>query len=341
MTHLAGSTASEVGRASSLDLLLCRAEVVSRADEAMVTSVSRLVARCTFPPAGIEIALAVSGGPDSLALLALAAEAGCRPVAYHVDHGLRPGSAEEAPVVQAAAERFGAGFVSLRVSVAPGPNLEARARAARFGALPEGVATGHTADDQAETVLLNTLRGAGPDGLAGMRRGPRHPILAIRRTETHQLCSELALQVVHDPSNADVGLLRNRVRHEVLPVLSAIAGRDLVPLLARQAQHFADESELLDVLALALDPTDATGLAAAAPVLARRAVRRWLREADAEGHPPDSATVERVLQVASKRALACEIAGGRRVRRSAGRLLLEPAQRAGGDDNVGARDGER
>jgi len=307
----------------------------------MVTQLSGLVARCTFPPAGTEVGLAVSGGPDSLALLALAAEAGCKPVAYHVDHGLRPGSADEAAVVREAAERFGAGFVSLRVSVAPGPNLEARARMARFGALPREVATGHTADDQAETVLLNTLRGAGPDGLAGMRPGPRHPILAIRRAETHQLCSDLALPTVSDPSNADVSLLRNRVRHEVLPTLSALSGRDLVPLLARQAQHFAEESELLDGLALRLDPTDAAGLTAAPPVLARRAVRRWLRELDAEGHPPDSATVARVLNVAAKAALACEVGGGRRIRRSAGRLVLEPAQRAGGGDNVSASDGER
>jgi tRNA(Ile)-lysidine synthase len=312
-----------------------------RDEPATVSVVSGLVARCTFPPAGEQVALAVSGGPDSLAMLALAAEAGCRPVAYHVDHGLRPGSAAEAGVVRAAAERFGAGFVSLRVAVAPGPNLEARARTARFGALPEGVATGHTADDQAETILLNTLRGAGPDGLAGMREGPRHPILAIRRAETHQLCSDLALQVVHDPSNADVGLLRNRVRHEVLPALSALAGRDLVPLLARQARHFAAESELLDALALELDPTDAASLTAAPPVLARRAVRRWLRESDPEGHPPDSAAVDRVLGVAAKGALACEIGGGHRVRRSGGRLVLEPAQRAGSSDNVSARDRAR
>ncbi|HEV8064487.1 MAG TPA: tRNA lysidine(34) synthetase, partial [Acidimicrobiales bacterium] len=123
-----------------------------------------LIPKCTFPPAGTEIALAVSGGADSLALLVLASVARCRATAYHVDHGLRPGSHEEAGLVSEAATKFGADFVSLTVKVEPGPNLEGRARVARYKALPPDVATGHTADDQAETILLNLLRGAGPDG---------------------------------------------------------------------------------------------------------------------------------------------------------------------------------
>jgi tRNA(Ile)-lysidine synthase len=289
---------------------------------------AELLARCNFPPTGAHVALAVSGGADSLALLVLAAGGGCDAVAYHVDHGLRPGSAAEADIVRGAAERFGTGFVSLQVTVAPGPNLEARARAARSAALPPGAATGHTADDQAETVLLNLLRGSGPDGLAGMRTGPRHPILGLRRSETRLLCASLALVPVEDPSNADMAHLRNRVRHEVLPALCALARRDLVPVLARQAAHFADESDLLDTLAAAIDPTDVKALVAAPPALARRAVRRWLRAAEPEGHPPDSATVERVLEVASMRSRACEVGGGRRVRRSAGRLCIEGSGRS-------------
>ena len=182
-----------------------------------------------------------------------------------------------------AAARFGAGFVALKVSVETGPNLEARARAARYAALPPGVATGHTQDDQAETVLLNLLRGAGPDGLAGMRAGPTHPILALRRSDTRQLCTTLALTPVEDPSNDDVAYLRNLIRHDLLPAMSAAAARDLVPILARQATHFAAESDLLDELAAALDPTDARALAAAPAALGRRAIRRRLR-AHAEGN---------------------------------------------------------
>ena len=123
---------------------------------------------------------AVSGGADSLGLLVLAVDAGCTVTAVHVDHGLRAGSAAEADVVRAAADRFGAGFRSLSVAVAPGPNLEARARRARYEALPPDALVGHTADDQAETVLLNLIRGAGLDGLAGMAPG-RRPIRALRR----------------------------------------------------------------------------------------------------------------------------------------------------------------
>ena len=114
-----------------------------------------LVGRCTFPAPGTPLVCAVSGGADSLALLVLATEAGCRVTAVHVDHGLRPGSDAEAAVVASAAARYGCEFRSVRVVVADGPNLEARARAARFEVLGPDAATGHTADDQAETVLAN------------------------------------------------------------------------------------------------------------------------------------------------------------------------------------------
>jgi tRNA(Ile)-lysidine synthase len=263
----------------------------------------------------------VSGGADSLALLALATHAGLQVTAVHVDHGLRPGSADEADVVAAAAGRFGAAFRAERVELTPGPNLEARARAARYAVLPPDVLTGHTADDQAETILLNLLWGAGLDGLAGMRP-ERHPLLALRRSETRALCAELGLDPLDDPSNADPAWRRNRLRHEVLPLLQEIAGRDLVPLLTRQAGLLRDEATLLDELAAPIDPTDARALAAAPAALARRAVRRWLWDGE---HPPDAASVERVLAVARLEAEGCEVAGGRRVRRTGGRLRLEGA----------------
>ena len=265
------------------------------------------------------MACAVSGGADSLALLVLAAAAGCRVTAHHVDHGLRPGSAAEADVVAAAAARFGAAFVAHRVDVGAGPNLEARARAARLGVLPAGVATGHTADDQAETILLNMLRGAGLDGLAGMRPGPAKPILGLRRAETVAVCAAAGLAPVHDLSNADPAYRRNRVRHEILPLLDAVAGRDVTAVLARQAALLRDEADALDELAAAVDPADSRALVAVAPAVARRAVRRLL----AGDHPPDAAAVERVLAVARHEAAGCDVDGGRAVRRTAGRLRVE------------------
>ncbi len=277
-----------------------------------------LLARCTFPPPGTVVTCAVSGGADSLALLVLAVAAGCEVTAVHVDHGLRPASAAEADVVRDAADRLGARFRAEKVDVAPGPNVEARARSARYAVLPPDVLTGHTADDQAETVLLNLLRGAGLDGLAGMRPD-RRPILGLRRTETEAVCEAERLTPVVDPTNVDPAHRRNRVRHELLPLLNDIAERDVVPVLARQAALLREEAHIVDTLATALDPTDAHLLATSPPALARRAVRRWLTE----DHPPGAAAVERVLAVARNEAKAADVGQGRRVARTRNVLRLE------------------
>src|SRR3954468_211382 len=196
-------------------------------------------------------------------MLALAVDAGVRVTAVHVDHGLRAGSADEADVVRDAAHRLGAAFRAERVDVGAGPNLEARARAARRAVLGPDAMTGHTADDQAETIVLNLLRGSGVDGLAGMRPGPAKPILALRRHETHALCATRGLATIEDPTNTDPVPRRNRVRHEVLPLLDDVACRDVAALLARSASVVADDVALLDALAASLDPTDARALAAA------------------------------------------------------------------------------
>jgi tRNA(Ile)-lysidine synthase len=281
------------------------------------------------------VPLAVSGGPDSLALVVLVARAGLEAVAIHVDHGLRPGSAGEAELVREAARRFGLGFERRRVEVAPGPDLEARARRARYEVLPEGVLLAHTMDDRAETMLINLMRGAGLDGLTSMRpvgtspagRQLRRPLLGLRRLETRSLCDAEQLEPFADPSNDDPRFLRNRVRAELLPLIAKIAARDVVPILARQADLLAAEADLLDELAAPLDPTDARQLDAVPPPLARRALRRWLRSAAAspELHPPSAAEIDRVLEVVGRRARGCELVGGRFLRRRSGRLYLASA----------------
>jgi tRNA(Ile)-lysidine synthase len=281
-------------------------------------AVITLLAKCTFPPPGTDVTCAVSGGADSMTLMVLAVSAGCNVTAVHVDHGLRRGSDAEADVVAAVAGRFGANFRSETVDVLAGPNLEARAREARYAVLPDDVMTGHTADDQAETVLINLMRGASTTGLAGMRPGERRPILALRRASTVRFCLAQGIRVIDDPSNRDPAFLRNRVRHQLLPLMSELAQRDLVPVLTRQAGLLRDDGDLLDELALAIDPHDARELTAAPVPLARRAVRRWLTTE----HPPDAATVERVLRVAGGQASGCDIGSGRRVERSRQRLRL-------------------
>jgi tRNA(Ile)-lysidine synthase len=205
------------------------------------------------------------------------------------------------------------------VTVDDAANVEARAREARFAVLPEGVMTGHTADDQAETMLVNLLRGAGSRGLAAMTPSASKPLLGLRRSETHALCSALGLEVVVDPSNDSSAFQRNRIRNEVVPLLNDIASRDVVPILTRQADLLRDDDALLDDLARAIDPTDAKVLTSAPRALARRAVRLWLTGT----YPPDVATVDRVLGVAAGDATACDIEGARRVRRSQQRLILE------------------
>ncbi|HUQ63315.1 MAG TPA: tRNA lysidine(34) synthetase TilS [Acidimicrobiales bacterium] len=280
-----------------------------------------LLSRCTFPAPDTAVHCAVSGGADSLALLLLASSAGCSVTAIHVDHGLRPGSEIEGDLVRDVAARYGAAFRAERVDLAPGPNLEARARAARFSVLPPGVLTGHTADDQAETVLLNLMRGAGLDGLSGMSP-TGHPILRLRRRETVALCEAEGITPFEDPSNSDPAFRRNRVRAELLPLLDAIAERDVAALLARQAYLLRAEGGLLDELAAELDPTDARALARAPEPLARRALRTWL-SAQSE-HPPTASTIGRALAVARGDALATDLGGGRRLARTAGRLRVEP-----------------
>ena len=292
---------------------------------AVAARLAELGVRCRFPPAETAVVCGVSGGADSVALLLLATAAGCDVTAVHVDHGLRPGSANEAALVAKVAASVGARFGALSALVAPGSNLEARARAARLTALGPDALLGHTADDQAETVLLSLMRGSGLPGLAGVRH-ERHPILALRRAETLALCALAGIEPFVDPSNASDAHRRNRVRHELLPLLDEIAERDVAALLARQAELLRDDADLLDALAEAIDPTDAIALRVAPLPLARRAIRRWLAE-HLDGYPPDAAAVERVLAVARGDSTACEIAGagssGLRIRRSEQRLKIQ------------------
>jgi tRNA(Ile)-lysidine synthase len=286
------------------------------------TMVGDLLDRCSFPPAGSPVSCAVSGGADSLSLLVLAVAARCAVTAVHVDHGSRPGSHLEADYVASVADRLGAAFRAERVQVDAGPNYEARARSARYGVLPADVLTGHTADDQAETVLLNLVRGAALDGLAGMRP-ERRPLLSLRRADTAALCAALGLDPVVDPTNASTDHRRNRMRHEVIPLLDGVADRDVVPVIARQAALLREAADHLAVEAAGLDPTDARALAAAPVALARLAVRGWIRDVTRAEHPVDSAAVDRVLAVAAGRSRGAEVVGGWRVLRTDSRLRLE------------------
>jgi tRNA(Ile)-lysidine synthase len=265
------------------------------------------------------VVCAFSGGPDSSALVALALAADLQVTAVHVHHGLRPSADDDALVAQQIANRLGARFRCENAQLSDGPNLEARARTARLELLGSSALTGHTADDQAETLLLALLRGSGATGLAAMTPGPGHPILALRRSETHGLCEQLDLHPAIDPTNTDPRFRRNRVRAELLPLLNTIADRDMAPLLARTADHLREDDELLHKLSACVDPTDARALSDAPTPLAHRAIRSWLTR---DGYPPDAAAVERVLAVARGDHEACEVGGVGRVSRSRQQLRI-------------------
>jgi tRNA(Ile)-lysidine synthase len=278
--------------------------------------------------AGTRVVVGCSGGPDSLALLALARARDLDVLAVYVDHGLRPGTDHDAQVVHAAAAAVGADSLVIAVSIDARANLEARARDARYEALLQActdagaaaLLVGHTRDDQAETVLLGLLRGSAAAGLAGMgveRGALRRPMLGLRRADSHEICARLGFAPVHDPMNDELHHKRVWLRREVMPQLERGAARDLVEVLARQAEVLREDDELLDALASEHAPDDAAALSALPRALARRIVRRWL------GVPPPAlATVDAVLQVASGQRRAVEVPGRRRVERVGARLHL-------------------
>ncbi|SHE43946.1 tRNA(Ile)-lysidine synthase [Ferrithrix thermotolerans DSM 19514] len=209
-----------------------------------------ILSRCYFRRLDQSIAIeaAVSGGADSLALVILAKVSGFDVIAHHVDHQIRPDSSLEADMVQEQLDPLGVHLIRHKVSVSPGPNLEERAREARYGVLPEDVSTGHTADDQVETVIYNLMRGAALKGLSGMELSKRHPILGVRKYETDAICSAVGLIPLSDPSNRDPKFVRNRVRNEVIPLLCDVAKRDVVPIIYRTALLLRQDHEAVSSL---------------------------------------------------------------------------------------------
>ena len=237
--------------------------------------------------AGLDHAVAVglSGGADSLALMAALVAEGHEVLALCVDHGLQDGSRAQAERAAEQARTLGARAQVLSVeagAAAGAESMEAAARAARYRALAaacagEGleVAVAHTADDQAETLLLGALRGR----VTGMGErseveGARvvRPLLNVRRADTECACAELGLSAWQDPQNADTNFRRVALRREVIPQLSRIIGGDAVPALAQAAGDAA-----LDDAALRTPPTtDCAELAAMAEPRRRRAIAAWL-----------------------------------------------------------------
>ncbi|MDM4721285.1 tRNA lysidine(34) synthetase TilS [Micromonospora sp. WMMA1363] len=297
------------------------------------------------------VLVACSGGADSLALAAATAFVAPRldRVAglVTIDHGLQDGSAERAAAVVAWAREAGLDPVeSIRVDVAGRPGgPEAAAREARYQALADvagrlrasALLTGHTRDDQAETVLLALARGAGPRGLAGMpaRRELAgipllRPLLEVSREQTRTACVALGLDPWVDPHNADPSFARARVRGDVLPALVRALGPGVLDNLARTARLVAADNEALDDLAAAAlaavrhpdGGLSVAGLVGLAPAVRGRVLHAWAREL---GVPPAALSYR---HVAALDALvtgwhgqgAAHLPGGLRAVRRADRL---------------------
>jgi tRNA(Ile)-lysidine synthase len=226
----------------------------------LTRAVERTLRRHAMLAGGELVLVAVSGGADSVALLhlllALAPSWRLRLHALHVDHGLRPDSSRDGEFVRALGARLGVPVDVERVTLGPG-SLEAAARAARYGALEawadrlgaDRIAVGHTADDQAETVLMRALGGAGVRGLAAIppvRGRIIRPLLEIRRDALRTLLTAAGAAWVEDETNRDPKFLRNRIRHELLPLLAASYATDVVPALARTARLAREAVDALD-----------------------------------------------------------------------------------------------
>jgi tRNA(Ile)-lysidine synthase len=291
-----------------------------------------------------RVLVALSAGPDSTALLAsLAAlrEAGelAGLTALHVDHGLRPGVEADAACAAVSCARLGVALQRTAVHVAPG-NVQAEARRARYAALraeaartgATRIATGHTRTDQAETLLLRLIRGAGSRGLAGIppRRGLLiRPLIDRAREEGLAYLAELDLPWREDPTNASPRFARNRIRHEAWPSL-----RDLAPsaerALARAADLLRDDDRALTARARRsvreATSVDVTALGREPVAVRRRVVRRLWRNSTGSGRGLEAGHVEAVLALLGRgRPGASALPGGRVARCRYGRLeILRP-----------------
>jgi tRNA(Ile)-lysidine synthase len=301
-------------------------------------------------PAG-PLLIGVSGGRDSVALLhALATAGGRELVVCHLDHGLRTESAEDAAFVETLARTLRVECVIAREDVRARAkrtrrSLETAAREARYEffariaterAVPRLVLA-HHADDQVETFLFNLLRGTGSGGLAGMRpislRGKleiHRPLLGVWREEIDAYIAEHRLAFREDASNTDPRHTRNRLRHEVVPMLCAAFGQDVRRAIWRAAELCAAEHEFLTGLLVPSDTAaalDVSALRALPLAVQRRVLHAWLRANGVRDVGFDD--VENVRALLDGPRAKTNLAGARHARRRAGRLFLDPSQPMG------------
>ena len=246
--------------------------------------------------ASAGVLCAVSGGADSIALLHLLLEIGIAVRVFHLNHRLRADASDDACFVQETCDALRVPCVVEEVDVraeAGQSSVEAAGRRARYRLMAQHgalAATAHTMDDQAETVLLRLLRGAGTRGLAGIHRVRKfgemtvvRPLLAVRRAELREYLAERELPFREDASNQDVRIPRNRIRHRLLPLLTEHYNPRIVEALARTAEAAAQYDAWLEEAsrrAAGSPPATVETLAALPPALLRRTLARVAPQAE-------------------------------------------------------------
>ncbi|HVR32168.1 MAG TPA: tRNA lysidine(34) synthetase TilS [Acidimicrobiia bacterium] len=281
------------------------------------------------------VAVALSGGADSAALLWLAAQRHSDVVAIHVFHGLAASSLMATAAGQVAVF---VGVPLVMAVVEPAGTAEHHLRAARHTALLDRagqrpVLLAHTADDQAETVLMRVLRGTGVDGLAGIQpeRGQLvHPMLGVTRAEARELARLAGLPFRDDPANEDSAVLRNRIRSDVVPVIEEVIGRPPRDALVRLAASAAEDAAFLDSATDAV-PIEYRGESARMPlgallasgdVVAGRVLRRALTRL-AGPYPPNRRSLRRMLDVVHGVSAATQVEPGLRIRRLGPHVVVD------------------
>ena len=286
---------------------------------------------------GGPVVIGLSGGPDSLALVAAALAEDVPVLAVVVNHNLQEGSAQVAGEAAVQARALGAStrIVHVDVDLGAGGSVEAAARQARYAALFEVAAeaagdraevwVAHTADDQAETLLLGALRG-NPSGMLQRSGNLVRPFLYLRRADTVGACTELHLHPWHDPMNADPAFRRVAMRTEIIPALSELLGGDAVPALARTADRIAQSNEVIRELASASTEMDCEELAGLPAVVRRFRIHAWLVEKHVHPNGAQLDAIERLV-THWRGQVGVELAGSQAVKREAGRLVVVPCGR--------------
>jgi len=273
--------------------------------------------------------VACSGGADSMALAdaAIRTAGAAHVVVLSIDHGLQPTSAAASEGVAAWARGLGAAGVVRRVEVERRASIEAAARDARYAALEAladelglvAILVGHTARDQAETVLMRLLRGTGPAGLAAIasRRGRFvRPLLAIERAAIDAYVAERAVPTWADPMNDDPAITRVRVRHELLPLLRR-ENPQLDAALVRLATSASEWLDVIDAIASPLGrfPIDCSVLADHPPAIRKRAVVLALDQLGVDCEATHLEAIDRMVMAESHGEVAIDIREARVIRR--------------------------